>query len=81
MSIESNPNEEELFLVDSSTTNSILREIRYLQTLKKEGNIITIVGRDALKLVLDKPPSLFLWVHKLQLRMLCCIPTLLAIFF
>jgi hypothetical protein len=35
-------------LVDSGTTNSILREIKYFQTLKKgKGNVLTIVGRDA----------------------------------
>ena len=49
MSIDCNPKEEELCLVDSCTTNSILREIKYFQTLtKKEGNIMTIAGRDAL---------------------------------
>jgi hypothetical protein len=33
--------------VDSCTTNSILREIKYFQTLKKkEGNIMTINGKD-----------------------------------
>ena len=41
--------EEELCLVDSCTTNSILTEIKYFQTLKKrEGNVLTIAGRDAL---------------------------------
>jgi peptide/histidine transporter 3/4 len=49
MSVDLNPKEEELCLVDSCTTNSILREIKYFQTLKKrEGNIMTIAGRDAL---------------------------------
>ena len=49
MSVDLNPKEEELCLVDSCTTNSILREIKYFQTLKKrEGNIMTITGRDAL---------------------------------
>ena len=49
MSIDCNPKEEELCIVDSCTTNSILREIKYFQTLKKkEGNIMTIAGRDAL---------------------------------
>jgi hypothetical protein len=47
MSITSNPSEEELCLVDSCTTNSILREIKYFQTLKKkDGNIMTINGKD-----------------------------------
>ena len=39
--------EEELCLVDSGTTNSISREIKYFQTLKKmNGDILTIAGRD-----------------------------------
>jgi hypothetical protein len=45
---EVNPIEEELCLVDSGTTNSILREIKYFQTLtKRSGNVLTIAGRDA----------------------------------
>jgi hypothetical protein len=49
MSVDLNPKEEELCLVDSYTKNSILREIKYFQTLKKkEENIMTIAGRDAL---------------------------------
>jgi len=36
MSVDLNPKEEELCLVDSCTTNSILREIKYFQTLKKK---------------------------------------------
>ena len=40
--------EEELCLVDSGTTNSILRETKYFQTLiKRQGNVLTIAGRDA----------------------------------
>ena len=39
--------EEELCLVDSGATNSILREMKYFQTLKKtNGDILTIAGRD-----------------------------------
>jgi hypothetical protein len=39
--------DEEMCLVDSCTTNTILREIKYFQTLiKMMGNILTIVGRD-----------------------------------
>ena len=39
--------EEELCLVDSATTNSILRELKYFQTMKKmNGDILTIAGRD-----------------------------------
>jgi hypothetical protein len=35
-------------LVDSCTTNSILSEIKYFQTLtRRSGNVLTIVGRDA----------------------------------
>ena len=40
--------EEEVFLVDSCTTNTILREITYFHTLKKgKGNVTTIAGGDA----------------------------------
>ena len=40
--------EEELCLVDSATTNTILREIKYFQTLtKSKGKVMTIAGRDA----------------------------------
>jgi hypothetical protein len=43
-----NSTEEEICLVDSCTTNSILREIKYFQTLKKrDGKVLTIAGRDA----------------------------------
>lgn len=39
---------EEMCLVDSGTTNSILREVKYFQTLTKlNGDILTIVGRGA----------------------------------
>jgi hypothetical protein len=40
--------EVEMCLVDSGTTNSILREIKYFQTLiMNRGNVLTITGRDA----------------------------------
>ena len=40
--------EEEVCLVDSCTTNIILRKITYFHTLKKsKGNVTTIAGRDA----------------------------------
>ena len=66
MSVDLNPKEKELCLVDSCTTNSILREIKYFQTLKKrEENIMTIAGRDAL-MVQEDPLLLSLWVHRLQ---------------
>jgi hypothetical protein len=40
--------EAEICLVDSGTTNTILRETRYFQTLiKKIGNIMTIAGSNA----------------------------------
>jgi hypothetical protein len=43
-----NPMEEEMCLVDSCTTNTIRREMKYFQTLtKRTGNIQTIAGRDA----------------------------------
>jgi hypothetical protein len=42
-----NSMEEEKCLVDSCTTNTILRKTKYFQTLtKRTGNILTIVGRD-----------------------------------
>jgi hypothetical protein len=45
---DDNSTEEELCLVDSCTKNSILREIKYFQTLKKrDENVLTIAGRDA----------------------------------
>jgi hypothetical protein len=48
MSHNVDPTEEELRLVDSCTTNSILWEIKYFQTLKKrDGKVLTIAGRDA----------------------------------
>jgi hypothetical protein len=43
-----NPMEEEICLVDSYTTNTILRETKYFQTLTKTmENILTIAGCDA----------------------------------
>jgi hypothetical protein len=40
--------EEEMCLVDSCTINSILREIKYFQTLTwRSENVLTIAGRDA----------------------------------
>ena len=39
---------EEVFLVDSCTTNTILRKSTYFQTLKKsKRNVTTIAGCDA----------------------------------
>jgi len=39
--------DEEMCLVDSGTTNSILKKIKYFQTLtKNKGNVLTIVGCD-----------------------------------
>jgi hypothetical protein len=40
-----NPMEEELCLVDSATTNIILRETKYFQTLtKRKEDVMTITG-------------------------------------
>ena len=65
------PMDEELCLVDSGTTNSILRETKYFQTLtKKQGNVLTIAGREALVVLL----LYSLWVPILQLRMHFYIP-------
>jgi hypothetical protein len=39
--------DEEMCLVDNCTTNTILREMKYFQTLtKRMGNILTIAGHD-----------------------------------
>ena len=36
-------------LVDSCSSNTVLREIKYFQTLtNREGNILTIAGHDAM---------------------------------
>jgi hypothetical protein len=41
--------EEELCLVDSCTTNFILREAKYFQTLtRRSKNVLTIIGRDVM---------------------------------
>jgi hypothetical protein len=46
---------EEICLVNSCTTNTIFREIKYFQTLtKRTGNILTIVGRDTYIVGLEK---------------------------
>jgi hypothetical protein len=43
------PMEEEMFLVDSCTINSILRVTKYFQTLtRRSENVLTIVGHDAM---------------------------------
>jgi hypothetical protein len=34
--------------MNSCTTNSILRETKYFQTLRRSGNVLTIAGRDAI---------------------------------
>jgi hypothetical protein len=45
---EESPMEEEMCLVDSCTTNSILRKTKYFQTLTQRlGNVLTITGCDA----------------------------------
>jgi hypothetical protein len=42
-----NPMDEEICLMDSCTTNTILGETKYFQTLtKRTGNILTIAGRN-----------------------------------
>ena len=41
--------EEEMYLVDRCTINTIVREVRYFQTLtKREGMVLTIAGHDAM---------------------------------
>jgi hypothetical protein len=50
-----NPMKEEMWLVDSCTTNTILREKKYFQTLtKRMRNILTIVGCDTCIVGSDK---------------------------
>jgi len=67
--------DEEICLVDSGTTNSILREIKYFQTLtKSKGNILKIVGRKIVIEALDEPLLHSLWVQRSQSRMQSCIP-------
>ena len=67
--------EEKLCLVDSGTTNSILRETKYFQTLtKRQGNVLTIAGRDATIVGSGRATIYSPWVPKLQLRMHYCIP-------
>jgi len=47
--------EKEICLVDSCTTNTILREVRYFPTLtKREGIILIITLRDAMLVGLEK---------------------------
>ena len=47
--------EEEICLVDSCTTNTILREVRYFPTLtKREGIILIITLRDAMLVGFEK---------------------------
>ena len=47
--------EKEICLVDSYTTNTILREVRYFPTLtKREGIILIITLRDAMLVGLEK---------------------------
>jgi hypothetical protein len=41
--------EEEIYLVDSCTTNAILRDTKYFQTIaRRSENILIIAGRDAM---------------------------------
>jgi hypothetical protein len=53
--------EEEICLVDSCTTNSILREINYFQTLtRRSRNVLTIAGCDATTVGSDRATITFL---------------------
>ena len=64
----------EMCLVDSCTTHTILREVKFFQTLtKREGQVLTIARRDVRLLVLVGPLSYFQWVHKYKSRMHYCI--------
>jgi hypothetical protein len=56
-----NPMEEEMCLVDSCTTNTIIRETKYFQTFTtRTGNILTIVGRNACIVSSDKATIILL---------------------
>ena len=58
--------EEELCLLDGGTTNSILRETKYFQTLtKRQGNVLTIVGLDATIDGSGRATIVLPWVPKL----------------
>jgi hypothetical protein len=55
-----NPTEEQLYLVDSCTTNSTLKEIKYFQTLtRRTGNILAIVGHNT-NIVCSGPATIVL---------------------
>jgi hypothetical protein len=57
--------EEEMYLVDSYTTNTIPRETKYFQTLTKRiENILTITDRDACIVGSEKATKYFPWVYK-----------------
>jgi hypothetical protein len=63
--------EEEICLVDSCTTNAVLWEVKILHSRKKRGQVLTIVGRDAMIVGSGRATiSYFQWVHKLISRML-----------
>jgi hypothetical protein len=47
-------------LVNNCTTNSILRDIKYFQTLtRRPGNILTIAGRDAMVVGSERATIMF----------------------
>jgi len=67
--------EDELCLADSGTTNSILRETKYFHTLtNRQGNVLTIAGRDATIIGSGRATIILPMVPKLQLNMHYCIP-------
>ena len=73
--------EEEVCLVDSCTTNTILRESSYFQTLKKsKGNVTTIAGRDAVIVGSGRATITLPMVYNSRLRMHSCIQTQLVPF-
>jgi hypothetical protein len=70
-----NPMEEEMCLVDSGTTNTILRETKYFQTLtKSQGNVLTIAGCDATIVGSGCATITLPMGTQIQLRMHYCMP-------
>ena len=54
-------------LVDSCSSNTVLREIKYFQTLtKREGNVLTIAGRDVMIVSSGRATIVLLWVVLLR---------------
>ena len=69
--------EEELCLVDSATTNTILREIKYFQTLKRsKGNFTQIACCDIVIIGFDQITLNFPMDTKLSIKVILLYPKL-----